>query len=400
MAFFIQYYSKKLFSQIKKRAPHLKKLHVDSFPAIHIKHMDWMDFLFKFSGELLVLILAVVVSGMNWHFFSANVYQDNSLAGNFLNNHSQLNRKLFAKNSSIVTVVSRNSFVPQAQAEDFVGLDAQGLEGQNYTNDGDGEIITGDESSLLAPNPDSVQSLIAKQVKIYQTQAGDNLPAIAKNFGISQQTIMWANNLTSTAIKSGWQLLILPSDGVLVKANSNTTLPDIAKKYSVAMEKIIAYNALDGAEDIEAGQIIIVPEGIMPTPPAAKPKPKPPVRNNDGKVKPEGVQKPQKVNNGTGHAFPWGYCTWYVATKAHVPWGGNAKAWLSNAKAYGSVITKTPHVGTILVSTESRYGHVAYVESVDDEGFTVSEMNYKKFGVVNTRWISKNSSAIRGFIHP
>lgn len=374
----------------------MKKLHIDSFPAIHIKHMDWMDFLFKFSGELLVLILAVVVSVMNWHFFSTKNYHDNSLAGNFLSNHSEMNRKLSAKNNSIVTLVSSNSFVQQAMAEDFVGLDSQGLEGQDSSNDG-ADIITGDGTSLLAPNPDSVSSLIAKQVKIYQTQSGDTLPNVAKNFGISQQTIMWANKLTSSAIKPGWQLLILPTDGVLIKADSNTTLPDIAKKYGVTMEKIIAYNALDGAEDIEAGQIVIVPGGIMPAPPVVK---KAPVKRNDGKVKPEGVQKPQVVDNGTGHTFPWGYCTWYVATKVHVPWGGNAKAWLTNAKAYGAVVSKTPSVGTIMVSTESRFGHVAYVESVDDNGFTVSEMNYVKFGKTNTRWISKNSPVIRGFINP
>ncbi len=380
----------------------LKKIHLESFPAIHIKRMDWMDFVLKFSGELIILILSLFVAGLNWMYFAGNsgkTYQDKSLAGEFLSRHAELNQKLYAKNSSIVTVVSKAGLVPQAQAEDFTGLDSQGINSQDAFLENE-DIVIGDESTILAPNPDSVQSLIAKQVKIYQTQNGDSLKSIAKNFGISEQTIIWANKLTGSSVKAGWQLIILPTDGVVVKADSNTTIPDIAKKYGVSMEKIIAYNALDGAEDIEAGQLVIVPGGIMPTPPAAKPKPKPPVRSNDGKVKPNGVVKPDVVDNGTGHAFPWGYCTWYVATRVHVPWGGNAKAWLANAKAYGSVVTRTPEPGTIVVTTESRFGHVAYVESVDDDGFTVSEMNYKQFGKTDTRWISKNSPVIRGFIHP
>jgi surface antigen len=107
------------------------------------------------------------------------------------------------------------------------------------------------------------------------------------------------------------------------------------------------------------------------------------------------------VNNGTGHLFPWGYCTWYVASKVHVPWGGNAKNWLANAQAYGAIISKQAAVGSIVVTTDnSRYGHVALVESVTDEGFTISEMNYKKFGAVNTRFIPHGSKIVRGFILP
>ena len=120
MAFLIQYYTKKLFFQIKRRAPSLKKLHLDSFPAIHIKKMDWMDFTLKFSSELLILIFSLTVGGLNWMLFAGNSaknFQDQSLAENFVRNHSQLNQKLYAKNNTIVTVLSENSFVPEAHAK-------------------------------------------------------------------------------------------------------------------------------------------------------------------------------------------------------------------------------------------------------------------------------------------
>jgi surface antigen len=250
---------------------------------------------------------------------------------------------------------------------------------------------------LSKPNPDSVSDLIAKQVKVYKTKEGDTLKSIAQNFGITQNTIIWANKLSSSQIKPGWDLLILPTDGIIVTANSNTTLPDIARKYNSNVDTIISYNGMANAEAFDEGQIIIIPGGTITPPPAAKPKPKKP---RDGKVKPEGVVKPEDVDYGTGHAFPWGYCTWYVATKVHIPFGGNAKVWLKNAQSMGIPTGKIPVPGAVVVTNESQYGHVAYVQSVDEDSFTVSEMNYVKFGKVSTRTISKSSRNIKGFIYP
>ncbi len=383
--------------------------------------MDWMDFLFKFSGELLVLILAFLVSAMNWYFFSGKNYQDNSLAGEFLSNHSQLNRKLFAKNTSIVTLVSTSGFVPQAQAEYFVGLDAQGLESQETTSDNQ-DIVLGNESTILAPNPDSVQSLIAKQIKIYQTQAGDTLPKIAKNFGISQQTIMWVNKLSTTSIKPGWQLIILPTDGILAKADTNTTLPDLAAEYNPEryntnknirdnaaeelLNKIISYNGLADAEDINAGDVIIIPGGQITAPPAPKvtPKPKPKAINGDAGI--DQITSLGDGYDGTNHIFPKGYCTYYVASKMPISFGGNAKNWLANAKASGYIVSKEPASRSAVVMTGNAsrsmrlYGHVAYVEKVEDDKILVSEMNYVGFNKISQRWLSVNDPSIKGYIYP
>src|SRR5581483_5442258 len=160
----------KLFFQIKRRAPLLKKLHLESFPAIHLKKMDWMDFLLKFSGEISVLVLSLAVAGLNLFYFggsSANKFQDQSLAAAFLNRHTSLNPKLAAQNSQVITVVDSGSLVPQAQAENFTGLDS--VAAAENSNDGS-DLVIGDESTILAPNPDSVSGLIAKQIKIYDTK--------------------------------------------------------------------------------------------------------------------------------------------------------------------------------------------------------------------------------------
>ena len=89
-----------------------------------------------------------------------------------------------------------------------------------------------------------------------------------------------------------------------------------------------------------------------------------------------------------------------MANKRTVTWRGNAGAWLYNARAAGYATGKKPQVGAIVVTTEdARYGHVAYVESVGKDTITISEMNYKGWGVVNTRTLSQNARVIRGYIY-
>ena len=106
---------------------------------------------------------------------------------------------------------------------------------------------------------------------------------------------------------------------------------------------------------------------------------------------------------GTGpypNHFSFGYCTWYVATRRYVPWFGNAIDWWPNARAYGYPEGGTPQVGAILVTRESAIGHVAYVESVSGNSFTISEMNYTAWNVVDRRTIQLGGPVpIVGFIY-
>ncbi len=98
--------------------------------------------------------------------------------------------------------------------------------------------------------------------------------------------------------------------------------------------------------------------------------------------------------------FSYGYCTYYVATRRYVPWFGDAGAWWPNARAYGYPEGGTPQVGAILVTRESAVGHVAYVESVNGSSFTISEMNYTAWNVVDRRTIQLGGSVpIVGFIY-
>jgi len=119
-------------------------------------------------------------------------------------------------------------------------------------------------------------------------------------------------------------------------------------------------------------------------------------------VKPKVAVKPAtqtKVIAAQGNHFPRGYCTFYVASKRNISWSGNAGTWLSGAKSAGFATGSVPKPGSIMVTSESPVGHVAYVESVNGDEVVVSEMNYRGFGVVSSRTIPIGSGFIKGYIY-
>jgi surface antigen len=90
--------------------------------------------------------------------------------------------------------------------------------------------------------------------------------------------------------------------------------------------------------------------------------------------------------------YPWGQCTWYVASLRNVYWSGNAWEWAYTARAAGRPEGMTPRVGSLVVFGPghgySQFGHVAYVVSVQgSSNFTVDEANMLGLGIVDQRHI-------------
>jgi murein DD-endopeptidase MepM/ murein hydrolase activator NlpD len=105
----------------------------------------------------------------------------------------------------------------------------------------------------------------SKVVVEYSVQIGDTLQSISLSYGISANTLLWANDLTNTSkLKVGQSLVILPTDGVLHVVKSGDTIMDIAKKYSADQEEIISFNELETQDDIYIGDILVIPNGVMP----------------------------------------------------------------------------------------------------------------------------------------
>jgi len=104
-----------------------------------------------------------------------------------------------------------------------------------------------------------------KSVTDYTVQPGDTFRSIANANKISINTLLWVNNLTSSSIlKVGQSLTILPVDGVLHPVRSGDTIFAIAQTYKAQSQNIISYNNLANQDDIYIGDILIVPSGVMP----------------------------------------------------------------------------------------------------------------------------------------
>ncbi len=104
-----------------------------------------------------------------------------------------------------------------------------------------------------------------KEIVEYLVQEGDNLNLLSQKFGISVETILWANNLSKNSpLKPGQKLIILPVSGVLHFVKSGDTISEIAKKYQAKVEDIISFNELESPDDLSVGDILIVPGGKLP----------------------------------------------------------------------------------------------------------------------------------------
>ncbi|MBI2190130.1 MAG: M23 family metallopeptidase [Candidatus Levybacteria bacterium] len=103
----------------------------------------------------------------------------------------------------------------------------------------------------------------------YTVERGDTLSTIAEKFGISVETIKWANDLTSDDLSIGDTLKILPVTGIAHKVSSGDNVYTIAKKYDANAQAIadFPFNEFANPEtfSLVVGQILIVPDGIKPS---------------------------------------------------------------------------------------------------------------------------------------
>lgn len=106
------------------------------------------------------------------------------------------------------------------------------------------------------------------EVVDYEVVKGDTLAAVADKFGISIDTIKWANSLKTDKLMPGQTLRIPPVTGIVHKVTPGDTIYSVAKKYKSEPQKIVNFPVNDFADletfALDIGQIIFVPDGVMP----------------------------------------------------------------------------------------------------------------------------------------
>jgi LysM repeat protein len=245
--------------------------------------------------------------------------------------------------------------------------------------------------------PEAVNATPQKRaVQTYTVVEGDTLSGIASQFGVTVDTLRWANNMKDIdTLKLDQKVLIPPVNGVLVTVHDGDSIDSLAAKYNVTAAAIVEFNLVRDPSKLTPGSQVMIPDGVgepLPAPP-------PGASSSGGSSGSSTVFGISRFTGGSSGHFPWGYCTWYVATKRYVPWNGDAHSWFGNAQAYGFPTGRTPRPGAIMVTWESWWGHVAYVESVSGSCWNVSEMNYAGFGIVSYRHICPGQVPLIGFVY-
>lgn len=107
------------------------------------------------------------------------------------------------------------------------------------------------------------------EIYTYIVEENDTPAGIADLFGLSLETLLWANDLTSRSIiRPGEKIVILPVNGVAHVVAKGDTVADLAKKYRASAEDIVAYNNLS-SEKLIPGASLIIPDAVRPAPQVA-----------------------------------------------------------------------------------------------------------------------------------
>ena len=108
------------------------------------------------------------------------------------------------------------------------------------------------------------------EISTYVVQSGDTIFGIAAKFGLTPETMMWANSGLEDNpdwLRVGQELIVLPLNGVYHQVGGSDTIAGIAASYKVIPEAIIDYelNELDPDNPvIQPGQWLVVPGGTKP----------------------------------------------------------------------------------------------------------------------------------------
>lgn len=175
--------------------------------------------------------------------------------------------------TSVSSIMSANKSSNNSYLADISNLAAWDNGSANALESGKGgpgptlEPITVQENAVFAHNPadtDYADTVIRKRAGIseYTVQPGDSLSFIARDYGVSVESIMWANGLRdSNSIREGNVLKIPPVSGVIHTVKSGDTISTIAKKYGADSDAIITYNDLPKDGKLQINDELIIPDG-------------------------------------------------------------------------------------------------------------------------------------------
>lgn len=130
-------------------------------------------------------------------------------------------------------------------------------------------LLAVQDSALVASrNPaGTLPPSYSDQILVYTVQDGDTPGGIAEKFGITLNTLLWANNIRNpNLIKIGDEIVVLPVPGIQVEVKKGDTIESIAKKFKGDVNEIRVLNGLGIDEQVKTGVVLIIPDGEITIP--------------------------------------------------------------------------------------------------------------------------------------
>jgi len=147
---------------------------------------------------------------------------------------------------------------PMLEKNDALEQEEDDSTGNYYFNE-NGDAVFKPYSTFIASSGTNGSIAARTEIIEYSVQVGDTVSSIASNFGITINTILWANNLSAySLIRPGDTLTILPYSGLMYTVKSGDTISKIASAYDIEAEEIAKQNKL-GEGGLKIGQKLILP---------------------------------------------------------------------------------------------------------------------------------------------
>ena len=226
-----------------------------------------------------LLILAIVIFSFRLYMISSKEVVDTTQFTDYFQLDEADNGGLELTTSNFTTFEKEYNFVKEEKVEE--------------------DKKEGEKEKPASPPPPKR----AEQIT-YKVKKKDTIPAIAKRYGIKQDTILMNNkNALNNKMKVGDTITFPSIDGLYYKLEKNDTLSKIAKKYGISVVDIVDYNNVN-PKRLKAGTTIFLKgvtlqkykdvEGRLIAAQQAK----------EDKKKNKDKEKPEKPPKGTKDAPP------------------------------------------------------------------------------------------------
>ena len=184
-----------------------------------------------------LLILAIVVFSFRLYMISSKEVVDTTQFTDYFQLDEADNGGLELTTSNFTTFEKEYNFVKEEKVEE---------------DKKEGEKEKEKEKPAPPPPPKRAEQIT------YKVKKKDTIPAIAKKYGVKQDTILMNNkSALNNKMKVGDTITFPSIDGLYYKLEKNDTLAKIAKKYGISVVDIVDYNNIN-PKKLKAGTTIFL----------------------------------------------------------------------------------------------------------------------------------------------